>query len=100
MTRVQARRALRDLGRTKDEVAKSLAKAGIRGVPGNHRCCAVARYLVERGLERVTVNAGVVWRDGNGRRNEIAPVDIPVAVHRFVTAFDLREYPELIVEEA
>jgi|GEM_PF-3526109 len=95
-----ARQLLESLGKRPEQVAATLARAGVRGVPGDARSCAVARFLgavvaCDPDIRGVAVTASelVVLR----RRWWVRPVtvELPEPVREFVAAFDRGRYPEV-----
>lgn len=99
--RRQTDELLSALGDTPEQVASSLADAGVRGVPSNSRNCAVAVYLGAvvaaddrvRGV-KVCKSEVLVERAGWWRRSVV--VALPTAVRQFIAAFDARSYPQLL----
>lgn len=99
--RRQTDELLTALGDTPAQVAKSLADAGVRGVPSNSRGCAVAVYLGAvvaaddrvRGV-KVCKSEVLIERTGWWRRSVV--VTLPTAVRQFIAAFDARSYPQLL----
>jgi hypothetical protein len=100
--KLQTRALLADLGRSPDEVARSLEAAGVSGVPMDNRKCAVALYLSAlMGADpRVrSVNVGrCSLLIGTAAPPEFRPsgrllVQLPKPVRQFVAAFDDRHYP-------
>jgi hypothetical protein len=103
MTDDTIRILLADLGRTADEIAASLAAAGIAGAINEPCECAIARYIRANGYKSV----GVVNADsGPGGPRDCFQVEAtgsdgyvigdsgPIA--DFIRAFDREEYPHLI----
>jgi hypothetical protein len=100
--RAQVAHELRSLGSTKDDVARTLETAGVRGRPGNASDCALAVYL-----------SAVVAADPRVRAVYVAPmrvlltvdgrwwwprlgVALPKVLRSFVADFDYLRYPELV----
>jgi hypothetical protein len=91
---------LDQLGRTPQEVARSLRQAGVRGDPFMGSRCPIARYLhavvgvepgvgkVKIGLCRAVINAPRWWRP--------MTVPLPPPVRVFVLGFDRGQFPELL----
>ncbi len=98
----QTRSLLIGLGTSADEVARSLASAGVNGVPKNNRSCAVALYLnVLMGADmRVgSIKVGhcslfIEMASASGTRPAgRLQVQLPKPVRQFVAAFDAHTYP-------
>ena len=98
--RDQVQQLLEGLGPRVADVAASLGGAGVKGIPKNGQCCALATYLhavleadgqvrhINVGVCGVEVVFGSWWR----RRVWIAH---PAAVSDFVRAFDAGVFPRL-----
>lgn len=82
------------LGDTELEVAVSLRERGIKGRPGNARCCPVANYLTP-GVPCVAVDEDSVAFSGKHSREYVL---LPGPVADFVIAFDHGAYPDLVSE--
>jgi len=120
----QVRGLLGGLGSCEDEVAQSLQRAGVHGVPKDNRSCAVALYvgavmasdprirsikvghcslLIDMAaVDSATIETGGIdtgtspaWRPA-GRML----VQLPKPVRQFVAAFDARRYPAVTREQA
>ena len=81
---------LANLGGDKGEIATTLKRKGVKGFRCEHGRCPIAQYL--HGLHpdhKFEVTQTRIQIDGEGR------IITPGAVGRFVTAFDLGEYPDL-----
>lgn len=98
----RVRRAVRELGDTPDEIAKSLEKRGIRGAKGDPRTCPVAQFLDEE------VNDGFVFSVLGASVKIKSPSEVTIAVldfsvrsalNEFTTHFDKGHFPDLIKEE-
>ena len=103
------RRKLRDhtehlltaLGTEPGQVARSLAAAGVKGVPSNYFDCAIAVYLgavvgVDPQVEHLKVSKGEVMIERGRWWRRPVVVSLPAAVRDFIVAFDARGYPDLI----
>jgi hypothetical protein len=100
---------LAGLGDSPDEVAESLWKAGIRGVPRDNRTCAVALYVSavmgsEPAIRSVSVGhcsiAVTVVKPTDLRPAGRLLIQLPKPVRRFVAAFDDRRYPQVVAGQA
>jgi hypothetical protein len=95
---------LTELGTSADDVAASLGRAGIAGIPKSNRSCAIALYLTaviggEPGIRSVAVGPCSVVI------NLVAPTDsrpagrllvqLPKPVRQFVAAFDGGQFPAI-----
>ena len=99
--RAEVRQELRSLGASKDDVARRLEAAGVRGRPGKVADCALAVYLsavvgsdprvrtVRVLPSRVVIAPNTPWR-------RPLTVALPKALRRFVTDFDRHDYPLLV----
>jgi hypothetical protein len=100
---------LADLGTSHGEVAASLQRAGIRGVPRNPGGCAIALYLgavlgTDSRIQSVTVGTNCL----KASTLQSTPfyfygtmlVPVPKPVGQFIAAFDEGCYPELVREQA
>jgi hypothetical protein len=93
---------LTGLGSTADEVARSLAQAGIHGVPRSNRSCAIALYLTaimggEPSVRSVAVGPcslviNLVDLDDARPAGRLF-VQLPKSVRQFVAAFDGGRFP-------
>jgi hypothetical protein len=105
---VQGRRALRaevahelrSLGDSKDEVAERLEAAGVRGMPGSVRECALAVYLSAVVAADARVGAVLVGEQRtflklDGRWRYLG-VSLPRGLRAFVHDFDRHRYPALV----
>ena len=81
---------LESLGATKDKVAQSLNKLGIKGIPKRITYCPIAKYLNSKGYGDAQVCFDEVIIQGG---NTI--VEMPKACAEFVQAFDRDEFTEL-----
>jgi hypothetical protein len=109
--RKQAKRLLVSIGQTSEQVARSLAAAGVRGVPSNAFECALAVYLgsilpADPGIEEIAVGttkktrlgpSKLIIRQGSLPRWTIK-VRLTPAIKQFLIDFDSRRYVELLVE--
>jgi len=96
---------LEGLGRDPDEVAASLADAGVQGVPRSNSSCAVALYaaaLLQADPRIRSVAVGpctlvltLTHEDGVRPGGKLV-VQLPKAVRGFVSGFDALAYPEVI----
>lgn len=89
-----ARQLLADLGRTREEVATTLTRLGVTGIPGTPRYCPIARYLQGNGVPATYVSCiRVVWEGG-----PLSGVLVLDPVSDFVTAFDDEpdDFPALV----
>ncbi|HET6793395.1 MAG TPA: hypothetical protein VFH45_03075 [Acidimicrobiales bacterium] len=98
-------RALLDgLGGSPEEVAASLARAGVKGNRSDATGCPVATYLhAVTGADPQVRMLGVTTRRVliNRRRHWWTPhtrVALPAGVRNFVRRFDLGEFSELVAE--
>jgi hypothetical protein len=94
------RSALAKLGRSKDQIATSLQKRGIRGDLGCPYDCAVANYLkkvfgVKKGY-RFSVDLGAAEYINAITHCKVVGVPISKAIESFIYAFDAKEFPSLI----
>ena len=96
---------LGELGRSPDEVADSLRRAGVQGVPRSNASCAVAVYATAllRADPRIrSVAVGpctlvlTLTRDDGIRPGGRLVVQLPKAVRGFVHDFDAQAYPEVV----
>lgn len=95
---------LAELGTNADEVAASLARAGVQGLPKSNRFCAVAVYLtavmgadprirsVAVGPCSLVVN---LVRPKDSKPAGRLLVQLPKAARQFVSAFDAGAFPEI-----
>jgi hypothetical protein len=91
--------ALAQLNRIGDHtaIANHLRKRGIRGIYDNGIACPVARYVhAETGGRTVLISASV-WMDDD---EDATYRGTPDNVSDFVQMFDMRQYPDLIDEDA
>lgn len=89
---IPVEKALDALGRDNSEIADTLFRLGITGIPGSMTECPVARYL-NRCFpgSRFSVDGADIWD-----RNAVMPeVITPAAVTAFVMVFDHNGAPEL-----
>ncbi|MGH2611225.1 MAG: hypothetical protein ACRDHF_19255 [Tepidiformaceae bacterium] len=77
------------LGRTPDEIAKSLVRRGIRGERQSHAKCPIGVALLLR------FGTSVLVRYRRISFGDLADVKPPPAVARFLRAFDGGKFPEL-----
>jgi hypothetical protein len=86
--------AVAALGATADEVADTLQRAGIAGVPLDPTRCPIARYVDHRfpGL----VKRLVVSTSSKSLSVSLVSGPIPGPVGEFIDRFDHEEYPDLI----
>ena len=96
---------LAELGRSPEEVAASLGRVGIEGVPKSNRSCAVALYLMavmggEPVVRSVTVGPCSLVINLIGPKNDRPGgrllVQLPKPVRRFVAAFDAGHFPGMV----
>ena len=92
-------RLLTDLGGNLDEVAATLGRLGIRGVPGKPDRCPVARYLQANDI-RVSYVSSLHAELGNPRSG--VEVLMPDPAAEFICDFDEtpQRYPNLIEDES
>jgi hypothetical protein len=101
--RAAARRALRALGRSANEVARRLRASGMRGRRFAPRECIMARYLNRRlrgwiaHVGRMELSLFPVGREGDSTAEQLVP--LPPAIATFIRRFDRERYPELVSEE-
>ncbi len=103
----QTSELLAGLGDSPDEVATTLAAAGVQGVPRNNQSCAIALYLtaligVEGGVRSVAIGPCSLVMEVTSPE-DLRPagrlsVQLPKAVRRFVAAFDAQQYPMITRE--
>lgn len=88
--RWEIRKALKSLGKSEDQVAKSLKDYGITGSRCQPYHCPIAQYL-----NKSFSLGDTAW--ASNRRAGFLGVhaNMPRPVHDFVTAFDNGEYPEM-----
>src|SRR3974390_3526118 len=83
---------IHELGSTYNAIADSLATHGVRGVPGNHEQCALARYLqAVIGADPETVAVSVPGPGGPvalSRGRPSVRLRLPAEVRAFIQAFD------------
>lgn len=85
--------AIHALGSTEEQIAASLAAAGMKGTPRVASCCVLANYLKTIWPKRrIRVDAGVIEVDGF----DFVWPDKELA--DFIEGFDHRDYPDLIKE--
>ncbi len=93
------------LGRDPDEVAASLQRAGVHGVPRSNSSCAVALYtaaLLQADPRIRSVAVGpctlvlTLTREDGVRPGGKLVVQLPKPVRGFVTGFDAQAYPEVV----
>jgi hypothetical protein len=89
-----------DLGASHNAIADSLARHGVRGVPGSHEQCALARYLravVSADPETVTVSVpGPTVHVQLSKGRPSIRVRLSSEVRAFVQAFDAGLFPDLV----
>ncbi len=89
-----------DLGSTHHAIAESLAEHGVRGVPGNHEQCALARYLravVGADPETVTVSIpGPTLHVQLSKGRPAVRLRLTPEVRAFIQAFDAGLFPNLV----
>jgi hypothetical protein len=103
-SRRSLRRSIRQLGEslgtTPGDVAASLVALEVRGSPRNSSECAMARYLrAVIGTETCVSDVSVSDRRVHVTRTQRQPpimVRLPRPVIKFIRAFDLGGYPELV----
>ena len=98
--RRSVRRHVESMGSSPGEIAGWLAADGVRGIPAEVSECVLARYLqavigTEVSVRRIVVKERSIrlYRAGC---HFPAVVALPLAVSRFIRAFDAGCYPELI----
>lgn len=79
---------------TPDAIAEEMVKAGIGGRPGTVSQCPLANLMRSKWGGRFVVGPKFVARQC-GRRLEKIPT--PSALRQFIRAFDLSQYPKLIM---
>ena len=93
------------LGSDPDEVASSLAAAGVHGVPRSNTSCAIALYtaaLMKTDPRIRSVAVGpcsmliTLTRPDGSRPAGKLSVQLPKPVREFVAGFDERRYPEVL----
>jgi hypothetical protein len=86
--------ALAALPGTASGIAKHFREAGIRGVPADAYCCAVANWLVAQGFTAATVGDHriEVTDDDSG----FEEADTPKPVAEFLRQFDSYAWPDLV----
>ncbi len=89
-----------DLGATHNAIAESLANHGVRGIPGSHEQCALARYLravVSADPEACTVSVpGPTVHVQLNKGRPSVRVRLSSEVRAFVQAFDAGLFPDLV----
>lgn len=98
----EARAVLGSLQGGPAEIAGTMARQGVTGVPRNTRGCAVARYLNANlgghaWVHSVTVGADRVLLRPTRRWERGVSLALPEAVREFIAAFDRGEFPDLEV---
>lgn len=89
--------ALRRLGDTPDQVARTLTEMGIKGRQEDSMSCPLANYLRrELRVERASVFQWAIVHLPNGQG--FSP-NTPDPAYKFAVLFDKGEYPQLIEEE-
>lgn len=84
---------LDSLGKTPHEVAVTLKAAGVKGVPGDPRRCAIARHVTQALGVPHEVDRGACY-DAADENGEFVELTRPLA--GFVQGFDEGCYPELV----
>lgn len=98
--RRSVRRHVESMGSSPGEIADRLAAVGARGIPAEVSECVLARYLqavigTEIAVRRIVVKERSIRLYRTGRPFP-ALVVLPLAVSKFIRAFDAGCYPELI----
>ena len=88
--------ALKSLGRSSTEVARTLGEMGITGDLDDDKSCPIARFLDKRGWD-ATVTADLITcigfiKDGTVTYQWLASAPI----RTFVEQFDAEKYPQLV----
>jgi hypothetical protein len=101
--RAEVAQELRSLGDSKDEVAERLEAAGVRGMPGSVRDCALAVYLSAVVAADARVGAVLVGEQRtfiklDGRWRYLG-VSLTKGLRSFVHDFDRHRYPALVRPE-
>jgi hypothetical protein len=100
---------LAELGESPDQVAASLSRAGVHGVPRDNRTCALALYVSavlgsEPRVRSVSVGpcslALSMVTSADRRPAGRLLVQLPKPVRRFVTGFDHGQFPDLVAGPA
>ena len=97
------RQLLEQLGSNADEVAANLQHTGVRGVPGDSRNCAIARYLnavmtADSRVLQVRVTPRIVRiRNGRWWWSPRVAVTSPEAIRSFIVRFDHGHFARLCV---
>jgi hypothetical protein len=92
-TRTHITDLLDKLGDTSTDVAATLHRLGITGIPWDTKRCPVARYLQQHTGLPLHVDAGHIYRSGYFGIDEVVP---PRAVNVFIAEFDASFYPNLL----
>lgn len=88
----RVRAALRELGRTPDEIARSLKRRRVKGYRREAGDCPLAVYLRRKfRAKRVTVCMAAFLQVGD----KLLKVTLSGPHHAFVVRFDAGHYPEL-----
>lgn len=89
------RTALAALGTTPNQIAASLKRRKIKGMPGHVEKCVLAQYVGKKcpNVAGLRTNGSHVWF-----RYEDINYAVPIAKRfaKFVDAFDTKTYPDLI----
>ena len=88
----QVKEALDALGKNAGEVAATLRRLRITGIPEVCASCPVARYLRSVTQKEIECDYKETWNGGSG---EICSVPIPDPVRDFMFAFDHGGFREL-----
>jgi hypothetical protein len=98
--RRSVRQHLDSLGDSPGRISDRLRAEGVKGVPGESRNCALARYLqAVIGAEQSVTSVSVFERSIRIRRPGFHPptfVTLPKAASAFIRDFDTGSFPELI----
>lgn len=92
ITRRKVRRTLQKLGKTPEEVAKTLEQLKITGSPRRAEHCPIANYLEAELHRPASVGKATASVLGN---NFTITLTIPRAISEFVRDFDQGKYPQL-----
>lgn len=98
--RRSVRHRVEAMGSSPGDIAGSLAAEGARGIPAEVSECVLARYLqavigTEASVRRIVVKERSIRLFRTGCHLPVV-VTLPLAVSKFIRAFDAGCYPELI----
>lgn len=102
---VGIRKALEELGKDKDAIARALKEKGIKGYPGLPCSCPIANYLQEVGFIHPMITSHIYTDEmkytginAEGKmETKIDSAERSPEMVDFMVAFDNLEYPELVM---